>query len=55
VEEDRKAADKDALARIHDLVPEEKTLRKQLQHGDISASEEHARLRPPDEVEGYLG
>jgi hypothetical protein len=87
VEEDRKAADKDALARIHDLVTEEKTLREQLQRGDISASEEHerlrrveteldqcwdllrqrralretggdpgeARVRPPDEVEGYLG
>ena len=45
MEEDRKAADKDALARIHDLVAEEKTLREQLQHGDISASEEHDRLR----------
>jgi hypothetical protein len=87
VEEHRNAADKDALGRIHDLVAEEKTLRAQLQHGDISASEEHERLRrveteldqcwdllrqrralresggdpreagvrPPDEVEGYLG
>jgi uncharacterized protein DUF2630 len=87
VEEDRTAADKDALARIHDLVAEEKTLREQLQHGDINASEEHerlrrieieldqcwdllrqrralretggdpreARVRPPDEVEDYLG
>jgi len=87
VEEDRTAADKDALARIHDLVAEEKTLREQLHHGDISASEEHerlrrveieldqcwdllrqrralretggdpgeARVRPPDEVEDYLG
>ena len=87
MEEDRKAADKDALARIHELVTEEKTLREQLQHGEISASDEHARLhrieteldqcwdllrqrralretggdpgdarvRPPDEVEGYLG
>jgi hypothetical protein len=87
VEEDRKAADTDALARIHDLVAEEKTLRQQLQHGDISESEEQERLRrveteldqcwdllrqrralretggdpgeatlrPPDEVEGYLG
>lgn len=87
MEEDRKAADKDALARIHDLVAKEKALRQELQHGDISASEEHARLRrieteldqcwdllpqrralretggdpdearvrPPDEVDGYLG
>jgi hypothetical protein len=87
VKEDRKPTDKDALAHIHDLVAEEKALRAQLQHGDISASEEHERLRrieteldqcwdllrqrralretggdpreaavrPPDEVEGYLG
>jgi hypothetical protein len=79
--------DNPALAHIHDLVAQEKTLRAQLQHGDISTSEEHARLRrieteldqcwdllrqrralretggdpsgatvrPPDEVEGYLG
>ncbi len=45
MEEDRKPADNDALAHIHDLVAEEKTLREQLQHGDISASEEHERLR----------
>lgn len=38
-------ADNDALTRIHDLVAEEKALRAQLQHGDISASEEHERLR----------
>jgi hypothetical protein len=76
-----------ALTHIHDLVAEEKALRAQLQHGDISASEEHERLRrveieldqcwdllrqrralretggdpdaakvrPPGEVEGYLG
>jgi Protein of unknown function (DUF2630) len=82
-----KPTDKDALARIHNLVAEERSLREQLQHGDISASEEHERLRqieteldqcwdllrqrralrdtggdpreatvrPPDEVEGYLG
>jgi hypothetical protein len=87
VEDDQKPTDKDALARIHDLVAEEKSLREQLQRGDISASEEHERLRhveteldqcwdllrqrrahretggdpraakvrPPDEVEGYLG
>jgi hypothetical protein len=37
--------DNTALARIHDLVAEEKALRQQLQHGDISESEEHERLR----------
>jgi Protein of unknown function (DUF2630) len=37
-------ADKDTLGHIHDLVAEEKTLRAQLQHGDIGASEEHQRL-----------
>ncbi len=87
VEENRKPTDADALARIHELVAEEKALREQLQHGDISATEEHERLRrveteldqcwdllrqrralrdtggdpreaavrPPDQVEGYLG
>ena len=87
MEEDRKATDKDALAYIHHLVAEEKTLRAQLQHGEISTSEEHERLRrieteldqcwdllrqrralretggdpsgatvrPPGQVEGYLG
>lgn len=43
--ENRKPTDTDALTRIHDLVAEEKTLREQLQHGEISASEEHDRLR----------
>ncbi len=38
-------ADNAALAHIDDLVAQEKTLRAQLQHGDISASEEHERLR----------
>jgi Protein of unknown function (DUF2630) len=79
--------DSAALTRIHGLVAEEKALRAQLQHGDISASEEHERLRrieteldqcwdllrqrralretggdpgqaavrPPGQVEGYLG
>ena len=37
--------DNDALARIHELVAEEKTLRQELQHGEISESEEHQRLR----------
>jgi hypothetical protein len=37
--------DKDALTRINELVAEEKALRQQLQHGEISESEEHTRLR----------
>jgi Protein of unknown function (DUF2630) len=37
--------DKDALSRINELVAEEKALRDQLQHGEISESEEHQRLR----------
>jgi Protein of unknown function (DUF2630) len=37
--------DKDALSRINELVAEEKALREQLQHGKISESEEHERLR----------
>lgn len=45
VTEDRKSTDSNALARIHDLVAEEKALREQLQHGEITASEEHERLR----------
>lgn len=87
VVEQRKPTDQDTLARIRHLVAEEKALRDQLQHGDITESEEHARLRsveteldqcwdllrqrralretggdpreanvrPPDQVEGYLG
>lgn len=79
--------DSDALAHIRDLVAEEKALRAQLQHRDITESEEHERLRqveieldqcwdllrqrralretggdpqeaavrPPGQVEGYLG
>ncbi|MGA8332669.1 MAG: DUF2630 family protein [Mycobacterium sp.] len=39
------AKDIDALSRINELVAEEKALRQQLQHGDISESEEHERLR----------
>jgi hypothetical protein len=82
-----KPTDSDALAHIRDLVAEEKALRAQLVHRDITESEEHARLRqveieldqcwdllrqrralretggdpreaavrPPDQVEGYLG
>ena len=37
--------DNDALSRINELVAEEKALREQLQHGEISESEEHKRLR----------
>jgi hypothetical protein len=37
--------DADALSRINELVAEEKALRDQLQHGEISESEEHERLR----------
>jgi hypothetical protein len=36
--------DNDALSRINELVAEEKALRDQLQHGQISESEEHQRL-----------
>ncbi len=39
------AEDTDALSRINELVAEEKALRQQLQHGDISESEERRRLR----------
>ena len=37
--------DNDALSRINELVAEEKALRQQLQHGEITESEEHSRLR----------
>ena len=43
--EHRKPSDTDTLARIHDLVAEEKELRARLQHHDISESDEHERLR----------
>ena len=81
------APDNKPLARIRELVDEERDLRARLQRHEISADEEHARLRaleveldqcwdllrqrralretggdprearirPPDEVEGYLG
>jgi predicted nuclease with TOPRIM domain len=80
------APENNPLARIHELVEEERELRERLQRKEISADEEHARLRalevqldqcwdllrqrralretggdpreakvrPPDEVEGYL-
>ena len=37
--------DNAALKRINALVAEEKALREQLQHGEISESEENTRLR----------
>lgn len=37
--------DSETLARIRHLVAEEKTLRAQLLHRDITESEEHQRLR----------
>jgi hypothetical protein len=39
------AEDNDTLTRINSLVAEEKVLRGKLQRGEISASEEHERLR----------
>jgi Protein of unknown function (DUF2630) len=41
----KKPTDSETLAYIRKLVDEEKTLREQVQHGDITASEEHDRLR----------
>lgn len=40
-----KPTDSATLAHIRDLVTEEKTLQAQLQHRDITESEEHHRLR----------
>ena len=37
--------DNNALSRINELVAEEKALREQLRHGEISESEENTRLR----------
>ena len=45
MEQDQNSTDNAALAHIHDLVAQEKNLRSQLQHGDITASEEHEQLR----------
>jgi hypothetical protein len=45
VVDDRKPTDQDTLARIHDLVAQEKALRDQLQQGAVTESEEHERLR----------
>ncbi len=41
----RKPTDSETLAYIRSLVDEEKSLRSQLQHRDISTSEEQDRLR----------
>jgi Protein of unknown function (DUF2630) len=81
------ASDNNPLSHIRELVDEERELRARLQKHEISADQEHARLRaleveldqcwdllrqrralretggdprearirPPDEVEGYLG
>ncbi|MGA3256599.1 MAG: DUF2630 family protein [Mycobacterium sp.] len=40
-----KPTDSETLAHIRDLVAQEKSLRAQVQHGDITASDEHDRLR----------
>lgn len=40
-----KPTDNETLAHIRELVAQEKALREQLQHRDISESEEHERLR----------
>jgi hypothetical protein len=42
--------DKTVLSRIHGLVDEEHTLRGQLSRGEISSSEEHARLKDLEEA-----
>ncbi|HEX7743899.1 MAG TPA: DUF2630 family protein [Micromonosporaceae bacterium] len=41
--------DRTILSRIHELVDEEHRLRGQLQAGEISTDEEHARLREVEE------
>ena len=43
--DDGKPTDQDTLARINELVAEEKSLRDQLQQGSVTESEEHDRLR----------
>jgi Protein of unknown function (DUF2630) len=40
-----KPTNSETLAHIRDLVAQEKSLRAQVQHGDITASDEHDRLR----------
>ena len=41
----RKPTDSETLAHIRELVATEKALRAELQHGQITESEEHQRLR----------
>jgi predicted nuclease with TOPRIM domain len=41
----KKPTDNETLEHIRDLVAQEKALREELQHRDISESEEHDRLR----------
>lgn len=45
VAQEQKPSDQDTLARINDLVNEERELRAQLQHHEIDESEEHQRLK----------
>lgn len=45
VADDSTPTDSDTLARIHNLVAEERRLRDQLVHREIDPSEEHQRLR----------
>ncbi|MFN8033596.1 MAG: DUF2630 family protein [Mycobacterium sp.] len=42
---DEPKTDNDTLARIHDLVAQERELRERLVHREIDPSEEHERLR----------
>jgi hypothetical protein len=42
--------DNNVLGRINGLVDEEHTLRQQLSRGEISSSEEHARLKELEEA-----
>lgn len=39
------AEDNETLARIHDLVAQERELRERVVHGQLDPSEEHQRLR----------
>ena len=40
-----KPTDSETLTHIRDLVAQEKSLRARVQHGDITSSDEHDRLR----------
>jgi len=42
---DERKTDNDTLARIHDLVAQERELRERLAHREVDPSEEHDRLR----------